>query len=163
MVRTAEEFIENLAMPEELLGLRGHFVERKDEPKDERKKRYAQWEVNHNRIDEWTRLYRSLGDDYINYVELIKDNDFSMDNYARASNPILRKMFIHNLSYLSILRNIETLGAEALTYIKVGVRCVVQRTVEIYNLFGAYPVLLPQRYAHASRNGIYYRCHSYFY
>lgn len=116
---TAEEFIENLAMPEELLGLRGHFVERKDEPKDERKKRYAQWEVNHNRIDEWTRLYRSLGDDYINYVELIKDNDFSMDNYARASNPILRKMFIHNLSYLSILRNIETLGAEALTYIKV--------------------------------------------
>ncbi len=28
-------------------------------------------------------------------------------------------MFIHNLSYLSILRNIETLGTEILTYIKV--------------------------------------------
>jgi len=115
---TAEVFIENLAMPEELLGLRGHFVERKDEPKEDRKRRYNQWQVNHGRIDEWTRLYRSLGDDYINYVELIKDNDFSMDNYKMANTPTLRKMFIHHLSYLSILRNIMTLGTEMFTYIK---------------------------------------------
>jgi len=115
---TTEVFIENLAMPEELLGLRGHFVERKDEPKEDRKKRYKQWQVNHGRIDEWTRLYRSLGDDYIDYVELIKDNDFSMDNYKRANTATLRKMFIHNLSYLRILRNIKTLGVEMLTYIK---------------------------------------------
>jgi len=115
---TTEVFIENLAMPEELLGLRGHFVERKDEPKEDRKKRYKQWQVNHGRIDEWTRLYRSLGDDYIDYVELIKDNDFSMDNYKRANTVTLRKMFIHNLSYLRVLRNIKTLGVEMLTYIK---------------------------------------------
>lgn len=116
---TAEEFIENLAMPEELLGLRGHFVERINESKEERKKRYAHWEVNHGRIDEWKRLYRSLGDDYISYLELIKDNAFSMDNYERASTSTLRKMFIYNLSYLSILRNIETLGTGMLTYVKV--------------------------------------------
>lgn len=116
---TAEEFIENLAMPEDLLGLRGHFVERKDESKEDRKKRYDQWEVNHNRIDEWTRLYRSLGDDYIRYVELIADNDFSMNKYEHAITPTLRMMFIHNLSYLSILRNIEVLGTEMFTYIKV--------------------------------------------
>jgi hypothetical protein len=116
---TAEEFIENLAMPEDLLGLRGHFVERKDESKEDRKKRYAQWEVNHRRIDEWTWLYRSLGDDYIRYVELITENDFSMDNYEHASTPTLRKMFIHNLSYLSILRNIEMLGTEMLNYVKI--------------------------------------------
>ena len=115
---TAEEFLENLAMPEDLLALRGHFVERKDELKDERKKRYARWEINHGRIDEWTKLYRSLGEDYISYVELIKDNDFSMNNYERASTSTLRKMFIHNLSYLSILRNIETLGTEMLSYMK---------------------------------------------
>lgn len=116
---TAEEFIENLAMPEDLLGLRGHFVERKDESKEDRKKRHDQWEVNHNRIDEWTRLYRSLGDDYIRYVELITDNDFSMNKYEHAITPTLRMMFIHNLSYLSILRNIEVLGTEMFTYIKV--------------------------------------------
>lgn len=116
--KTVEEFIENLAMPEELLGLRGHFVERANESKDDRKKRYAQWEINHKRIDEWIRLYRSLGSDYTSYVELIRDNDFSMDNYKQANSLVLRKMFIHNLSYLSILRNIETLGTEMLAYIK---------------------------------------------
>ena len=117
--KTVEEFIENLAMPEDLLGLRGHFVERVNESKEDRKKRYAQWEVNHIRIDEWTRLYRSLGVDYTNYVELIKDNEFSMDNFGRAHSLTLQKMFIHNLSYLRILRNIETLGMEMLTYIKI--------------------------------------------
>ncbi len=117
--RTAEDFIENLAMPEDLLGLRGHFVEKKDEAKEERQKRYAQWEVNHARIDEWTRLYRSLGANYSSYVNLIQDNDFSMHNYVKATTPTLQKMFIHNLSFLAILRNIETLGTEMLTYIKV--------------------------------------------
>ena len=116
---TVEEFIENLAMPEELLGLRGHFVERVDESKEDRKKRFANWEVNHVRIEEWKKLYRSLGEEYLSYLELIKDNDFSMDIYERANTPMLRKLFIHNISYLSILRNIETLGAEMLAYIKI--------------------------------------------
>ena len=116
---TVEEFIENLAMPEDLLALRGHFVEKKDEDKDARKKRYSQWEVNHARINEWIKLYRSLGDDYTSYVSLIKDNDFSMVNYTKANTPTLQKMFVHNLSYLAILRNIKRLGADMLAYIKV--------------------------------------------
>jgi hypothetical protein len=116
---TTEEFIENLAMPENLLALRGHFVEKEDEGINDRKKRYAQWEVNHARIKEWTRLYRELGDDHTSYVALIKDNDFSMNNYKKATRLILQKMFVHNLSYLSILRNIEALGTEILTYIKI--------------------------------------------
>lgn len=115
---TAEDFIKNLAMPEDLLGLRGHFVEHNNESKEDRKKRFTQWEINHKRVEEWTRLYRSLGNDYTSYVELIKDNDFSMDHFAKANSPTLRKMFIHNLSYLSILRNIETLGSEMLAYIE---------------------------------------------
>jgi hypothetical protein len=115
---TTEKFIENLAMPEEHLGLRGHFVERKDESKEDRIKRYNQWEINHSRIDEWARLYHSLGDDCVAYIKLIKNNDFSMDNYDNASTLTLRKMFIHNLSYLNILRNIEVLGVEMLTYVK---------------------------------------------
>lgn len=116
---TADEFIENLAMPEDLLGLRGHFVEKITETKEDRNKRYAQWEINHARIDEWLRLYRSLGKEYTNYVEIIKDNDFTMDNYKQITTPTLRRMFIHNLSFLSILRNIQALGTEILTYIKI--------------------------------------------
>ena len=114
-----EMFIRNLAMPEDLLGLRGHFVERKDDDKDTRKKRYIQWEANHSRIDEWTRLYLSLGKDCSSYIELIKNNNFSMDNYLTIADPTLRRMFIHNLSHLSILKNIEILGPEILTYIWV--------------------------------------------
>jgi len=115
---TADEFIENLAMPEDLLAMRGHFVERNAEAKEDRTKRYVQWEINHARINEWTRLYRSLGNDYASYVEIVKNNDFSMDNYATVTTSTLRKMFIHNLSFLGILRNIETLGIGIFTYIK---------------------------------------------
>lgn len=115
--KTAEEFIENLAMPEELLGYRGHFVERSGETKEDREKRYVKWEINRARVDEWKRLYRSLDDDYASYVELIKDNGFSIDKYKMASTLTLRKIFIHHLSYLSILKNIETLGTDILTYI----------------------------------------------
>ncbi|MCL2301502.1 MAG: radical SAM protein [Firmicutes bacterium] len=116
---TAEQFIENLAMPEDLLGFRGHFAERQNESREDKKKRFAQWEINHSLIDEWTRLYRYLGDEYTSYVELVKNNDFSMENYRRANTPTLRKMFIYNLSYLNMLRNTEALGAEILTYIKI--------------------------------------------
>lgn len=116
---TADEFIENLAMPEDLLGLRGHFVEHKDETEEDRIKRYAQWEVNHGRINEWTRLYRSLGEDFTRFVELIKDNNFSMDRYKFACTPTLRKIFVHYLSYLGIMKNIEILGTEILGYIKL--------------------------------------------
>ncbi|NLZ13652.1 MAG: hypothetical protein GXY29_05610, partial [Thermotogaceae bacterium] len=117
--RTEEEFIENLSMPEELLGLRGHFVELPDESIEDRNRRYTQWEINHSRIGEWTRLYRSLGDNCVSNLELIKDNDFSMDTFKAAKTPTLKKMFVHNLSFPSILRNIEILGFEMLTYLKI--------------------------------------------
>lgn len=39
--KTAEDFVMYLAMPERLLNKRGHFVERKDEPKFEREIRYT--------------------------------------------------------------------------------------------------------------------------
>ena len=117
--KTPEEFIENLAMPEDLLGLRGHFVERETESNEDRNKRFAQWEINHKRINEWTRLYRSLGNENTKYVELIKNNDFSIDNFKQISNISLQRMFIYNLSYMNLLINIETLGPKILRYIKV--------------------------------------------
>lgn len=114
---TVEVFIENLAMPEDLLGLRGHFVEKKDETKSERKLRHETWVRNHLKIDEWRKLYRSLNGEIEPLLKLIGNNDFSMHNYKTyKNNLILRKMFVWNLSSLAILRNIETLGAEILDY-----------------------------------------------
>lgn len=114
---TVEVFLENLAMPEDLLGLRGHFVENKDETKKERKLRRETWERNHAKIDEWRRLYQSLNGNIEPLLALIGNNDFSMHNYKTCNdNLTLKKMFVWNLSPLAILRNIETLGAEILEY-----------------------------------------------
>lgn len=55
--KTAEDFVMYLAMPERLLNKRGHFVERKDEPKFEREIRYTQWSENRHLIDTWMKYY----------------------------------------------------------------------------------------------------------
>ena len=41
-----------------------------------------------------------------------------MKIYEQAKTETIRKMFVHNLSYIGILKNIEILGEEILTYIK---------------------------------------------
>lgn len=118
--KTVEEFIENLAMPEDLLGLRGHFVEKKNESKAERENRFEVWRINHQRIDEWRRLFRSLSpDERDDFIHLIGGNNFSIDNYAKCKTDTQRILFIYNLSYLSILRNINNFGEAVLDYITV--------------------------------------------
>lgn len=99
--KTVEEFVENLAMPEDLLGLRGHFVERKDEPKNERNARYERWVINHKRIDEWRKLYKSLsGEERKEFISVIGNNDFSIKNYKNCKTDTQRILFVYNLSYL---------------------------------------------------------------
>lgn len=116
--KNVDEFVENLAMPEELLGLRGHFVERKSDSKEERELRYKRWLINHARIDEWRRLYRQLcGDDKEKFLKIIGNNDFSIDNYKNCSTALQKKLFIFNMSNLSILRNFDKFDADTLTYI----------------------------------------------
>lgn len=116
--KTVEEFVENLAMPEDLLGLRGHFVERKDEPKNERNARYERWVINHKRIDEWRKLYKSLsGEERKEFISVIGNNDFSIKNYKNCKTDTQRILFVYNLSYLSILKNIEEFGDVILEYI----------------------------------------------
>ena len=116
--KTVEEFVENLAMPEDLLGLRGHFVERKDEPKNERNARYERWVINHKRIDEWRKLYKSLsGEERKEFISVIGNNDFSIKNYTNCKTDTQRILFVYNLSYLSILKNIEEFGDVILEYI----------------------------------------------
>lgn len=115
--KSSEEFVENLAMPEELLGLRGHFVKKKDEAKNERKARLERWIVNHKRIDEWRRLYRSLTEsERQEFISIIGDNDFSIDNFKNCKTDLQKILFVFNMSYLSIYKNLEALGDVVLNY-----------------------------------------------
>lgn len=116
--KTAEEFVENLAMPEDLLGLRGHFVERKDESVEERAERYAQWQINHAKIDEWRRLYRSLeAEERTEFIKIIGDNNFKLDNYENCKTLSQKILFIYNMSNLSIFRNIERFDESVIDYL----------------------------------------------
>lgn len=115
--KSAEEFVENLAMPEDLLGLRGHFVEKKDENKNDRKARFERWIVNHKRIDEWRRLYRSLtNEERAEFISIIGDNDFSINNFKNCRTDTQKILFVFNMSYLGICKNLEALGDVVLNY-----------------------------------------------
>lgn len=92
---TKEEFVEFLAMPEELLGMRGHFVEKKDEDSDIRIARRKQWEENQKLIQEWTILFRSLGDDKELFVKLIGNSVYTYDEYKTISDELQKRLFVH--------------------------------------------------------------------
>ncbi len=115
--KSAEEFVENLAMPEELLGLRGHFVEKKDETKEERKARFERWTINHKKIDEWRNLYRLLKpDERTEFISIIGNNDFSIENYKNCKTDKQRILFVYNMSNLGIFKNLDKLGEDVLDY-----------------------------------------------
>lgn len=115
--KTAEEFVENLAMPEDLLGLRGHFVERKGEDSKTRKARYDRWIINQQRIDEWRKLYKSLTKiEREEFISIIGGNDFSINNFRNCKTDKQKVLFVYNMSYLRILKNFEELGDIVLNY-----------------------------------------------
>lgn len=115
--KTVEEFIENLAMPEDLLSLRGHFVKIKTESKIEREDRYKRWIINHKRIDEWRRLYRSLSEkEREEFLYIIGNNDFSTNNFKNCKTDIQKILFVNYMSYLSILKNLDQFGEVILKY-----------------------------------------------
>lgn len=101
--KTAEEFVESLAMPESHLGWRGHFVEKKGENKKTTKIRKIVWSENHAYIDEWKRLFCSITD-RDKFIEYISDNSFTLERFATIENPIHRKLFIHYFSQTMLLR-----------------------------------------------------------
>ena len=116
--KTAEEFVENLAMPEELLGLRGHFVEKKSESEEERSTRFERWSINQARIAEWRRLYRNLSEqEKEEYINLIGNNNFTINNYRNCKTDNVKKLFVFNMSYLSIFKNYEKLGDNIWKYV----------------------------------------------
>lgn len=110
---TKELFIENLAMPEYLLSIRGHFVKRDGEIKSETDARYAIWQENHEHINEWRKLYNQLVDKE-DLLKVIKDNDFSIESFQNITDSKVRKIFIHYLSRTVFLKALATLKEKAI-------------------------------------------------
>lgn len=106
--KTAEEFVEFLAMPEDLLGLRGHFVEKKNESKEERIIRKKQWDENQELVNEWLSLYRGLGEDRKGFVALIGDNIYTYEKFCNIESWRERCLFAHYFTVSGLLLALNT-------------------------------------------------------
>lgn len=92
----------NNAMPERLLNKRGHFVERKDEPKFEREIRYTQWSENRHLIDTWMKYYSMFEKDTV--LEYIGCNRFSVETLDKIENEELKKLYFLYLTPSATIR-----------------------------------------------------------
>lgn len=100
--KTAEDFVMYLAMPERLLNKRGHFVERKDEPKFEREIRYTQWSENRHLIDTWMKYYSMFEKDTV--LEYIGCNRFSVETLDKIENEEQKKLYFLYLTPSATIR-----------------------------------------------------------
>ena len=106
--KTPEEFVENLTMPENLMKLRGHFVEKKGEDPKERDARFTEWSERRLLLDEWHHLYSGLGDDKEAFVEFIAENRFTPEKLLQLTGkPDWQKLYYF---YLTTSRQFALLG-----------------------------------------------------
>ena len=107
--KSAEEFVEFLAMPEDILALRGHFVEKKDENETERDSRYKQWLENQNFINLWRELYADLGEDREEFIRIIGSNQFTYDVFDSIDSEKIKSLFAF---YFTVSGLLGALGEE---------------------------------------------------
>lgn len=100
---TAEEFVEFLAMPEDLLGMRGHFVEKKNESDIDRSNRKSKWEENQSLVKGWLDLYRQLGDEKESFIELIGDNVYTYEKFCKIGSWTQKCLFAHYFTVSGLL------------------------------------------------------------
>lgn len=100
---TAEEFVEFLAMPEDLLGMRGHFVEKKNESDIDRSNRKSKWEEKQSLVKGWLDLYRQLGDEKESFIELIGDNVYTYEKFCKIGSWTQKCLFAHYFTVSGLL------------------------------------------------------------
>lgn len=113
MGKDSDEFVRFLAMPEEHLGWRGDFLPKKGETKEEKKNRKRIWDENQEYISEWNKLFSLLGDSKQEFIDLIGDNDFSVEKYVNIKNPLYKKLFIHYFTHTNFLKALELNNEES--------------------------------------------------
>lgn len=104
-----ELFVQFLAMPEDHLGWRGHFVPRKNETKEETQARKIIWDENQQYLKEWTSLFEQLGDTKEEFIKAISDNNNSTERYETLKIVLHKKLFIHYFSIPMLLKTFTVL------------------------------------------------------
>ncbi len=104
------EYMEVLAMPEDIIAARGKFVEKKDESDEDKAVRYAKWQENKSIREEWQRLFYGL-QDREEFIRLIQDNVFTLEKLLDIDEANMQKLFLHYFSeskFLTVLNNLES-------------------------------------------------------
>ena len=108
-------FVENLCMPESLMRLRGHFVEKKDEPPEDRNVRWHIWSEKKSEVEEWRKLFRQL-DDRDAFIKVIADNEFLPEKLLRLTNPLWQKLYLHYLTIARVFKLMDMLKPDSPTF-----------------------------------------------
>ena len=114
--RSAEEFVENLCMPERLMTARGHFVEKKNESAVERAARYEDWQEKQAAISEWRRLFRMLGSEKDEFISIIGDNEYLPEKLLKLQSVLQQKLYYHYLTPSRALKLLGSLDHNSPTY-----------------------------------------------
>lgn len=99
-----EEFVMFLAMPEEHLGWRGHFTQRKDETDVEMNVRRAIWNENQQYLAEWKRRFQALGETKEQFIKYIGDNNYTIERFLEIADIEHKKLFIHYFTIPTLLK-----------------------------------------------------------
>lgn len=105
--QTAKEFVEFLAMPEDILSLRGHFVEKKNETINERAYRYAKWEDNQILVNTWRKLYSELGSEKDEFVKVIGPNQYTYEVFKTLESERIKTLFVFYFTVSGLLNAIK--------------------------------------------------------
>lgn len=109
--KSSSEFVRTLCMPERLIASRGIISPssrgKSKETEEEFLNRKKNWERDQLRIAEWNRLYDSLGDERIEFVESIGDNEYLPENLLGLSSNKQKLLYLH---YLTTPRLFALLG-----------------------------------------------------
>ncbi len=114
---SAEQFVMYLAMPEEHLGWRGHFVRRKGETDEDCAIRRSIWEENQLYLREWESLFCQLGDSREQFIQYIGDNNYSHERFEEISDELHKKLFIHYFTIPNLLKAITNASDESRSFI----------------------------------------------
>lgn len=115
--KSKEEFVKFLTMPEEHLGYRGIFIEKKKESEEENAARKAIWVENQKYLIEWNRLYDSLKDED-SFKKLIGDNKFVPKKLDEILDSTEKKMYIHYLTRTGLIKVFVECNEETRAFVR---------------------------------------------
>ena len=105
---TLEEFMDTLAMPEEIISKRGYFVEKKDETELDRQRRHLKWQRDIDFRNEWLRLFNELGPQKEAFLNIICHNDLNVEKnyeiYTNQADDLFVKLLLHYLNENKLLK-----------------------------------------------------------